>query len=326
VGGDTITCTVTPNDGTEDGTPDSGSILIGNTAPTVTDVTVLATPDADGDMDATTAVAADTLECSWTYDDVDGDSESSTVEWFNGSTSLGTSTTLSGLFSKGDTLVCTVTPNDGTEDGTPDSGSITISNAVPVVSNVVISPDPANTFEDLTVSYDFADDDGDGDLSTLVWEVDSVVVSGATGTLLDWVHTSPGSVVTVTITPDDGDDTGTPVSDTLTIDDYIDCGGGILGLPIGTCDELEDMSLDLSETYCLVQDVDCSSIADFSSVGTSGYFVGSFYGGGFEIIDLTTSGPGLFGDVLGLLDSVKLTNIIVAHTTSSSPVGAVAGW
>ena len=64
-----MTCTVTPNDGSLDGTPVSGDIQIGNTAPSASGVTVLSTTDADSDGDPSTAIAADTLECIWTYDD-----------------------------------------------------------------------------------------------------------------------------------------------------------------------------------------------------------------------------------------------------------------
>ena len=324
VGADIVTCTVTPNDGTVNGTPDSASIIIGNTAPTVTAVTVLATTNEDGDSDASTAIAADSLECSWTYDDVDGDGDSSTAAWTNSSgASLGTGTTLSGVFVKGDTVICTVTPNDGFVDGTADSGSITIDNALPEVTNVAISPDPASTFDPLTVSYTFDDGDVDTDQSTIVWEVDSSVIGGATGSTLDSVHTFPGAVVTVTVTPFDGSDSGVPQSDSLTIDDYVACGNGSTGIPVATCEQLEQMDDDLTESYCLVQDVFCSAIIDFATVADAGVsFSGSFNGAGYTISDLSTSGPGLFGSVDGVLQSVVLENVSVSHSGTAGGLAA----
>jgi hypothetical protein len=314
--GETVTCTVTPNDSTDAGTPDSDDIVIGNTAPSVSDV--LISPDP--------AYVTDTLSCGYTFADADGDSVASTIDWTVGGTSVGTGPTLSGAFTGGETVTCTVTPDDGTDAGTPDSDDIVIGNTPPEVTNVAISPAPADTFDDLTMTYTYSDADSDGDSSSIVWEVDSVVVSGVTGPTLDFIHTAPGAEVTVTVTPDDGTDTGTPVADTLFIDDYASCGGGITGLPIATCEQLEEMALDLTETYCLINDVDCSGISDFATVANTGSdFSGSFYGAGYTISDLATSGRGLFGTVSGALDAVVLNNVVVANTVTSGSTGGVVG-
>ena len=119
--GDSITCTVTPADSEGTGPAlTSDPLIIANAVPTVSDVTVISTTDEDGDGLELTAGAADTLECSYTFSDVDGDTEaSSAVDWVVNGSSAGSGTTLSGVFSDGDAVGCTVTPNDGEVDGLP---------------------------------------------------------------------------------------------------------------------------------------------------------------------------------------------------------------
>ncbi len=115
---------VIAHDGTDAGAPGSDDVTIGNTAPSVSSVVI--TPDP--------AIAADTLTCNYSFADVDGDADASTIDWSIGATSVGTGATLAGLFVKGETVTCTVTPNDGTVAGTSDSDDITIGNTVPSVS------------------------------------------------------------------------------------------------------------------------------------------------------------------------------------------------
>ena len=75
-----VFCTVTPSDGSEDGDPvDSNTVTISNTAPSAS---VGISPDP--------AYAADTLACSWTFTDDDGDSDASTLEWTVDGTVVGT--------------------------------------------------------------------------------------------------------------------------------------------------------------------------------------------------------------------------------------------
>jgi len=212
--GDTVTCTVTPSDGTDTGTPVSDSVTVGNTAPSVSDVTVLAITDADGDGDSGTAVAADTLECIYIFTDPDGDADASSIEWTISGTVVGSGSTLSGVFYSGDKVRCTVTPDDGMDVGATDSDNLTIDNSLPEVSSVFISPDPAYIGDSLTCSYSFTDGDGDADGSTLEWFVNTVSAgSGASpsGSLVK------GDEVACTVTPDDGTDLGTPVTASLTV-------------------------------------------------------------------------------------------------------------
>jgi hypothetical protein len=213
-----VTCTVTPTDDDESGSPESASVTIGNSAPSVTDVSISPASPLDND----------TLTCSWTFNDVDGDSDSSTLEWTLGSTVLGTGISLSSGFSAGDVVDCTVIAFDGSDTGNTASDSVTIgaSNSAPSVTTVSITPDPANELDLLTaVPSGWFDAEGDPEDYLYEWTVDSSVVGGDTLTL-DSSYTAIGSVVTVTITPDDGLLYGSPVtSSPLTIEDSCVPGG-----------------------------------------------------------------------------------------------------
>ena len=69
----------------------------------------------------------------------DDDTDASTVEWFNGTTSLGTGATLAAAFLGGDAVTCTVTPDDGEDTGSPVSVNIAIDNTPPVLDSVSLS-------------------------------------------------------------------------------------------------------------------------------------------------------------------------------------------
>ncbi len=205
VGGDEVTCTVTPSDESTTGDTGSDSVTIGNTVPEVSTVEI--SPDP--------AASTDTLECTWVYLDRDGDADASTVSWTIDGTEVGTEPTLSGVFTGGDEVTCTVTAYDDIEVGGSSSASVVIGNTTPVVSAVTITPVPAYSTSTLTCSWTFTDPDGDADESTVSWTVGGTEVgtddtlSGAFGA---------GDEVTCTVTPYDGLSTGAPDSDSIVID------------------------------------------------------------------------------------------------------------
>ena len=198
--GDTVTCTVTPHDGTESGTTGADSVTIGNSAPEVTSVTI----------SPTAPTASDTLTCSAATTDPDGDTVTLSYAWAIGGTTVGTSSTLSSGYSRGDTVTCTVTPHDGTVAGASDADSVVIDNTAPTVASVTITPSSPTVTDTLTVSYSTADADGDSVTVDYEWTVNGSVVSTAS-TLSGSSFDKHDSIV-VTLTPDDGTDTGTAVS------------------------------------------------------------------------------------------------------------------
>ena len=118
VKGDLVTVQVTPNDAHSSGTPvTSAGITILNSAPTISSVSIAPAP----------AYSIDTLTCSYTgYADLDGDPDASTFNWTVNGAPAGTASTLAGSFAAGDTVVCTVTPFDGTLQGALDTATTTI--------------------------------------------------------------------------------------------------------------------------------------------------------------------------------------------------------
>ncbi len=210
-GGDTVTCVVTPYDGTDAGSPTSATVVIDNTAPAVETVTI--TPDP--------AYADDTLVCSWTgFTDADGDADASTARWTVNGTPVAVGTSLTGGFVGSDTVTCHVLPSDGTSSGSEVANSIVISNSIPTIDSAEISSSdtPPSAGSTLTCSWSgYSDADDNPDYSTVVWN-DSTATLLGTGTTLAGAF-SGGDNITCKVTPFDGIDTGTPVSSSpITID------------------------------------------------------------------------------------------------------------
>ena len=134
-----------------------------NTAPTLSNLL----------LSPATARTTDTLVLSYTFDDVDGDTEAgSTIQWFKNSV---LETSLNGMMSvsssqteKGENWNAEVTPNDGTDFGTMiASSSITIGNSAPILSSVSIGISNPGTTDDLSIVNSSSDADA---MDTLTYE------------------------------------------------------------------------------------------------------------------------------------------------------------
>ena len=117
---------------------------------------------------------------------------------------------------KGQIWVADVTPTDGELDGVTISAEATIGNTPPTAT-VSIAPTEPGSDEDLVVTA--AGEDLDGDAVSLVytWTVDGSAAAGSYQDRVPGDATRRGEVWEVTVTPDDGDDTGEPVSASVTI-------------------------------------------------------------------------------------------------------------
>ena len=205
-GDDVVTCEVTPSDGIDEGTPESASITIGNSAPSIESVSV--SPESPS--------VSDTLTCTYSgFEDSDGDADASTYAWTIDGELKGEASTLSGAFSGGDEVVCTVTPFDGMSDGTPVSASVTVSNTAPSIASVAISPVSPSAADTLVCSYaGYSDEDDDIDESIISWSVGGTEIG--TGASIAEGFTG-GDTVTCTVTPFDGSATGTPLTTSVEI-------------------------------------------------------------------------------------------------------------
>jgi hypothetical protein len=192
VGGDVVTCTVTPYDGTDAGSAVSGSVTVGNTAPVL--ASVVLSPDP--------AYEADTLRCTpGSVTDADGTASFGyAYAWtVNGAAIGATTSTLTGAsFSAGDDVSCAVTASDGAaSSASVSSGTVTIANTAPVMASVSVSPSTGRVGDTLTCSAGATDADGAVTYS-YAWS------NGAVGASLTLTASdNPGDVRTCTATATD---------------------------------------------------------------------------------------------------------------------------
>ena len=128
--GDIVDVAVTPSDSFSSGQPHTASITVSNSAPEQPQMELPSAPK-EGVDDLVCTVVTGSI-------DHDGDSIDYSISWgvdgipYTGATqtTVWTGDTVSAaLTNVGEEWTCTATPNDGLEDGTPDSATTTIQNA-----------------------------------------------------------------------------------------------------------------------------------------------------------------------------------------------------
>jgi len=217
--GQAVACTVIPNDGEVDGDPaTSASLTVSNTAPVATNVHI---------YPGLNAYEGDTLEAAnLAYTDDDGDSATWNYSWsVDGSLVISgpTDTTLTGLyFSKGQSVTLTVTPNDGTDDGSSfTSVATTILNSLPRVDSLVLHNDSPAVNDTISTTETTSDDDGDDVSVTWSWAVNGATLPGETANeLIGSGQYQKGDVITATASPYETNDStvvGTPYSVDVTV-------------------------------------------------------------------------------------------------------------
>jgi hypothetical protein len=195
VHGDMVVCTVTPSDGGLTGESASDSVVISNSPPSISAVNI----------SPATPTAADTLSCAYTgFSDLDGEADLSTLLWAVNGVAAGSAPTLSGVFSRGDVVSCTVTPHDGTDAGTPASDAVTIGNTPPEVTSVALSPSDVFTHTTVSVMATMSDAEDDPVTLQYAWTVDGVPVAVSSSSLSGVDHFDKHQVLAVTVTPNDG--------------------------------------------------------------------------------------------------------------------------
>ena len=158
-------------------------------------------------------VTTDMLTLTYTFQDSDGDSESGTlIRWYKDgileSSRNDQMTVPSSLTSKGESWNVTVTPSDGTDDGTPvDSSNIVVANSIPFVNSAEITPTDALESDDLTLIHLSSDADNDiVAVSDTEWYVDGSKVSAFDGdTTIPSVAIRDGDVWYAKIRVNDGE-------------------------------------------------------------------------------------------------------------------------
>lgn len=215
--GETWTLRVTPNDGYSNGLFTDVNITIANTAPLISSAIVSPTNPS----------TQDTLTCSQTSSDPDGDTLTEMFAWrINGNLASSTNNTLTGPFITGDSIVCEVTVADGTDTSALSSAPVVISNGVPVIIDITLTPALLYTNDLLTATVQATDPDGDSLSYTFEWSVDdgtgpSIVqtTSGSTATdSLDGLSFfDKDDTIEVSVTVNDGSTTATQTSNTVSV-------------------------------------------------------------------------------------------------------------
>ena len=217
--GDVLTCRVTPNDGEDLGSFVETSVVVSNTAPTISSVSIISTTLYTNDV-ATATVSAN---------DADGDTLNYTWDWYvdtgtgpslaQTQTSSGTSNTLDGVyhFDRDDEIFVEVTVDDGSTSTIQSSNPVLIRNTPPSAFNEIISPTaPIAGVDDLVCFAQTSDADGDGVLIQYEWYENGVLTMNSSDTVLA-SDLSSGDVWECVITPNDGTDDGLPVQVSVTI-------------------------------------------------------------------------------------------------------------
>lgn len=208
VRGDTLSCEVTPSDGSLDGEAVTATVVVLNSAPTF-DSLIMTPLSADVD---------DTIHCSgWGYYDPDGDADSSYIEWDINGGIWGVAGSISDAFVGGDVVTCTLIAYDGYDEGEVMSATQTIGNTAPSIASVRIDPDDPTGSDPLYCEASgFADADGDDDLTWYSWFRNDIELEHYS----QWLpagYTDPGDVMMCRATPWDGSSSGTPRSTSVVV-------------------------------------------------------------------------------------------------------------
>jgi hypothetical protein len=290
-----------------------------NTAPEVSQVEVLATTNEDGDGDPTTAWYTDTLECIWDFEDAEGNADKSTVVWSAAGTVLAEGNafdqrTLSGNFFGGEKVICTVTPDDGADAGTPVSGNIDIDVIIPpAISNleVIATTDmdgdgdssTAVESDELVCSYAFEEPYGEPNQSFLIWFVNGLpAIGNTTPTMSD--NFSAGDTISCQVTADNGLAVGNTEHASIVIGDSASSGSAPIVTSVTISPDPAYAGDTLNCKYVYMDpdgDPDQSAIQWFqngTSVGKGVSIVGKGFAVGDEIICEVTPFDGqLYGQI-----------------------------
>ena len=331
--GDTITCFATISDPSGASVTDSADVLIDNSLPEVTSLSL--SPLTLRTNDAVTAQASTS--------DADGDPVSLSYEWFvDGALVSETSNTLSGQqhFDKNQTVSVTVTPNDGISDGPSYSSTpITVENTPPTVAVISIAPTaPMEGQDDLVCTLDVPSADDDGDLLSyqIYWLVDGVTWSGTTltvshpGDAIPGSMTSAGETWSCLIHANDGEDDGPSSAAAVTIeslcpslhadittqaeaDSYVDCVE-LDVLYVNATSGISSVNLPNLVTvnnyvyFSINADVYTVSLAALETVGSYIYIAGNTDIDSIDLSSLQEVGTYLYVDGNNSLDTFTLSN------------------
>lgn len=148
--------------------------------------------------------------------DPDHDPVTNQYQWTrNGEEIAGENTYVlrNGKFRKGDLIRVKVTPSDGKVSGPPFlSDPVEIINSTPVLQVVWIEPKVAHLTDRLKANVKSSDPDGDDVYYTYRWKRNGEVWNEESNDFLEGGRFKKGNSITVTVTPDDRENSGKPAT------------------------------------------------------------------------------------------------------------------
>jgi hypothetical protein len=201
--GDVISCVATATDGHGGSSSSSAEVSVANSPPYLDGIGLSPSPPS----------SQDSLVCTATGGDIDGDGISVSYGWTVDGVLLPTTGSLFGEpLSVGETVTCTATPSDGTDDGEPLSASVTVANTPPSVDLLELLPETAGTDGLFSATAEVSDVDGDAVSLRYDWYVDGELAKSGPGSSLDGrLDFSKGQQIHVVATPSDGTEEGVGV-------------------------------------------------------------------------------------------------------------------
>ena len=256
------------------------SVTIDNQAPVVSSISL--TP--------TLLYSNSTATCTVQSQDPDGDPLTETINWLSNGQNIGsgTSITLTGLASPGDTITCEVIVSDGSTSTTDTSSPVVILNTLPTAPSISLSSSnangaPAAELHDLYCTITASSTDIDGDAITYNFEW-----TGPNGQTIN--HTNqPGPVDTLPAS--------TPTAEGLWIcSAEASDGVGVSPSTTGTIYVENGCPPEGTGADSTCPSTDCLSILDdgHASFGDDGvYWINPHGGGAYQTYcDMTTDGGG----------------------------------
>ena len=323
--GQTVTVTVTPNDGDEDGTPAVDTATVGNAAPVITSATI----------DETAPRTNDTIHVSAAATDDDGDTVTFTYQWTNdgadivGQTGSSLDLSLPGNGGKNHVMAVKVTAHDGNGGTSTEVTAlgVTIANTPPSAT-VSLNTATPGTNQTLTATATKSDADAEAITLTYEWKVNGATKQTTTKTgLTDTFdlsasgNGSEGDAITVTVTPDDSDALGTPVSASATVGNTAPVVNSI------AIDQASALTNDTLTTSVSTSDPDGDSVAvTYQWLKNGNPIVGQTG----SSLDLSLANNGTRGDVIRVratADDGQTTSQLLSSTVTignSAPTATVS--
>jgi len=255
VGLHTITLTVQDSAGDSAYASIALQVYEANSAPGTPEITIVP-PDPYTTDDLAVSVVVDA-------EDPDGDPVSYNYQWYRDDALMSGYTSASvaaARTTRGEVWKVEVSATDGEDEGPAASAEVEILDSAPEITAVSLSPTSPTTLDTLTCApAGWSDADGDAEGYDYQWEVDGVVVAGATGaTLADAFEKDQR--VRCQATPWDGEEAGDPLwSDRVTI----------LNSPPEAPQITIDPAYPVTTDALVVEDVVAASDADGDALSTT---------------------------------------------------------